>query len=74
MTALLDGTEGGNWEFAGKLVEDYTSDDGATGELMTGFINLAMVLVETVQHLSDESAEGVLSVTAHSIAANSGSH
>jgi len=30
MTALLDGTEGGNWPAAQSAVIDFTSDDAAT--------------------------------------------
>jgi hypothetical protein len=70
MTALLDGTEGGNWEFAGKLVEDYTSNDAATADLVTGFINLGMVFVTEIKTISGESTdEEVLRKTSLVIAA-----
>lgn len=70
MTALLDGTEGGNWHAAQSAVADYTSDDTAaqkdqqqTAALVSGFINLGMVLVDSIKLLTGESAAGVLSET-----------
>jgi hypothetical protein len=68
MTALLDGTEGGNWNAAQSVVTDYTSDDTATAELVAGFINLGMVLVNEIKLLTSESTEGVLSKTSRVIA------
>jgi hypothetical protein len=68
MTALLDGTEGGNWDAAQSVVTDYTSDDTATAELVAGFINLGTVLVNEIKLLTSESTEGVLSKTAQVIA------
>jgi hypothetical protein len=66
MTALLDGTEGSNWDAAQSVVTDYTSDDTTTAELVAGFINLGMV--NEIKPLTSESTEGVLSKTAQVIA------
>jgi hypothetical protein len=63
MTALLDGTEGGNWHAAQSAVADYTSDDTATAALVSGFINLGEVLVNEIKLLTGESTAGVLSKT-----------
>ena len=68
LTALLDGTEGGNWHAAQSAVADYTSDDAATAELVSGFINLGTVLVNEIKLLTSESTEGVLSKTSQVIA------
>lgn len=69
MTALLDGTEGGNWDAAQSVVIDYTSDDAATADLVTGFINLGMLLVKEIELLADQSTEAVLRNTSQAIAA-----
>ena len=54
MTALMDGTEGGNWDAAQSVVTDYTSDEAATADLVGGFINLGMVLVSEIKLLTGE--------------------
>jgi hypothetical protein len=69
MMALMDGTEGGNWNSAQSVVTDYTSDDAAVADLMAGFINLGMVLVSEIKALTDESDEDVLLKTSRVIAA-----
>jgi len=69
MTALLDSTEGGNWNAAQSVVTDYTSDDAATADLVAGFINLGMLLVKEIEILADESTEAVLRKTSQVIAA-----
>jgi hypothetical protein len=61
MTALLDGTEGGNWDAAQSVVTDYTSDDAANADLMAGLINLGMVLVTQIKQITGESTDTVLS-------------
>jgi hypothetical protein len=68
MTALLDGTVGGNWNAAQSVVTDYTSDDTATAELVAGFTNLGMVLVDEIKLLAGQSTESALSTTSQVIA------
>jgi hypothetical protein len=68
ITALLDGTEGGNWSAAQSAVTDYTSDDAATADLVAGFINLGMLLVKEIELLADQTTESVLQNTSQAIA------
>ena len=68
MTALLDGTKGGNWDAAQSVVTDYTSDDAATADLVAGFINLGMLLVKEIEILADQTTESVLRATSQAVA------
>jgi hypothetical protein len=68
MTALMDGTEGGNWDAAQSVVTDYTSDDAGTADLMAGFINLGMLLVKEIELVADQTTESVLQNTSQAVA------
>lgn len=68
MAALLDGTEGGNWGAARSAVVDYTSDDAATADLVAGFLNLGMILIEHIALANGQSTETAVSVISQAVA------
>lgn len=68
MTALLDGTEGGNWPAAQSAVIDYTSDDSATADLVAGFINLGTILIKHIALTNGQSTEKAVSVISEVVA------
>jgi hypothetical protein len=68
ITALLDGTEGGNWDAAQSAVIDYTSDDAATADLMTGFLNLGMILVKHIALTNGQSTGTAVAVISQVVA------
>jgi hypothetical protein len=68
MSALVDGTEGGNWDAARSAVIDYTSDDAATADLVAGFLNLGMILIEHIALTNDQSTETAVSVISQVVA------
>jgi hypothetical protein len=67
MTTLLDetGDESENWNRVVQLVAEFTSDDRATGDLITGFINFGSVLVKYATEQTGTSDEFVLSTISH---------
>lgn len=68
MTALIDGTPGGNWDAARSAVIDYTADDAATADLVAGFINLGEILIKHIALKEGQSDEAAVQVLADVVA------